>query len=296
MLPRPDLEALGVSYRRIPVLAIGRDIYCDTRLILQKLESRFPDSPLAAKSPEQKAIEKLLERWVIDGGMLMRVGGCLPTNLPWMNDPQMVKDRKDFSGKSWAKEDMDRARPESLAEVKASFEFLETTLLADGREWILGTVRPSLADIEAVWPFHWVLRIPNALPRDIISETQYPKVFAWIDRFDKAVNAAESSAPKPTRLEGADAVKQIIGSDFAEPEGTVDGADPLRLEKGHTVEVWPTDTGFSRKDRGRLDTLNSKEIAILCPTKTGGTEVRIRAPRHGFRVVEASGTGSGSNL
>jgi len=39
-------------------------------------------------------------------------------------------------------------RPEALVEMRSSFELLETTLLADGREWILKTEGPSLADIE----------------------------------------------------------------------------------------------------------------------------------------------------
>ena len=34
MLPRPEItERLGVIYRRIPILAIGNDIYCDTRFV-----------------------------------------------------------------------------------------------------------------------------------------------------------------------------------------------------------------------------------------------------------------------
>ena len=42
-MPRPDLaERLGVTYRRIPVLAIGKDVYCDSSLIAAALERRFP--------------------------------------------------------------------------------------------------------------------------------------------------------------------------------------------------------------------------------------------------------------
>ena len=44
-MPRPDLaERLGVTYRRIPVLAIGKDVYCDSSLIASVLERRFPPS------------------------------------------------------------------------------------------------------------------------------------------------------------------------------------------------------------------------------------------------------------
>jgi hypothetical protein len=33
-------------------------------------------------------------------------------------------------------------------EIKSAFEFLETSILADGRDWVLKTSGPSLADIE----------------------------------------------------------------------------------------------------------------------------------------------------
>lgn len=45
MLPRPEItDALGIKYRRIPILAIGNDVYCDTSLIADVLERRFPAS------------------------------------------------------------------------------------------------------------------------------------------------------------------------------------------------------------------------------------------------------------
>ena len=45
ILPRPDLaDRLGVKYRLVPVLAIGRDVYCDSSLIAATLERRFPPS------------------------------------------------------------------------------------------------------------------------------------------------------------------------------------------------------------------------------------------------------------
>lgn len=44
----------------------------------------------------------------------------------------------------------EKTRPEALVEIRSSFELLETTLLADGREWILKTEGPSLADIEGM--------------------------------------------------------------------------------------------------------------------------------------------------
>ena len=72
---------------------------------------------------------------------------------------------------------------------------------------------------------------------------------------------------------------------MAEEEGSVDEMDRSGLKKGAMVEVWPTDSGFSRKDRGRLVGLNTREVVIEGKTEDG-KEVRIHAPRHGFRIRE----------
>lgn len=147
-LPREDINALGVKYRRIPIMTIGRDVYCDTRLILSKLESRFPNGALGASQPDQKAVEKLLEKWTIDGGIFMRMAQAIPPEMPLLKDPKFTKDREDYTGASWSQENRKAVRPEAIAHIRDAFEFLETGLLADGREWILKTEKPSLADIE----------------------------------------------------------------------------------------------------------------------------------------------------
>lgn len=147
-LPREDINALGVKYRRIPILSIGRDIYCDTRLILQKLEAKFPSGALGAPQPDQKAVEKLLESWTIDGGIFARAAQLIPPEMPLLKDPKFTRDREDYMGRSWQLEDILAMRPEGLTHIRDAFVFLETGLLADGRRWVLRTENPSLADIE----------------------------------------------------------------------------------------------------------------------------------------------------
>lgn len=124
----------------------------------------------------------------------------------------------------------------------------------------------------------------GALPASIISDEQYPKVFAWVGRFKDAIASAKSSCPKPVTLQGTDVVKHITTADFAEPEGTIDDMDPCGLEKGQTVRVHPTDTGTKQVDQGRLVSLTMKEVVLECPTKDGFSVIRLHFPRHGFRV------------
>lgn len=151
-LPREDINALGVKYRRIPIMSIGRDVYCDTRLILQKLEERFPTGALGATQADKRALESLLEKWTIDGGVFSRAAQLIPPEMPLLNDLKWVKDREDFMGRSWAKADITRARPEAIAHMRDFFDLVESTILADGRSWVLDTQGPSLADINGKNP------------------------------------------------------------------------------------------------------------------------------------------------
>lgn len=67
--------------------------------------------------------------------------------MPLFKDDKFGKDREDFSGRPWTKEFMDRGRPEALVAVRKGFALLER-LLADGRDWILGSKEVSLGDLE----------------------------------------------------------------------------------------------------------------------------------------------------
>jgi glutathione S-transferase len=148
ILPRPDLAELGIHYRRIPLLSIGRDIYYDTRLILATLEQSFPPSsehpPLS--TPQNKALEALLEKFTVDAGIFQKAAQSLPAELPVMKDERFLKDREDFTGSSWTQADRVKQRPEALAHLRHAFDILET-LLAHGKQWIAGTDKLSLADI-----------------------------------------------------------------------------------------------------------------------------------------------------
>ena len=292
MLPRPDLFSLGISYRRIPLLSLGRDVYADSRLILSVLETHFPDSPerptLGARTPEHKAIETLLEKWCVEAGVFTRAAQLIPTDSPVLKDEKFKRDREQYTGRSWKKEDMDAVRPEALADMRTAFENLEEGLLADGRDWVLGTQNPSLADIEAIWPFHWLTTMNGALPPHLISPQQFPKVFAWIDRFNAAINATKSKGPKPVTLKSEQAIKTVASSEFVvsgvEKKPVVDESDPLGLKAGQEVEVWPTDTGMRNHDKGILVGLDRRETVVEVQGEKSEGKIRMHFPRGGFRV------------
>jgi len=130
-------------------MTVGRDAYCDTRLIINILEKRFPSSSKYTSicNSDIEPMRTLLEKFTIDAGVFSRAAQLLPTSLPLMKDPKFTKDREDFMGRSWAIEDIEKQRPEALAHMRKIFDTMES-ILHDGRKWIASTDKASLADIE----------------------------------------------------------------------------------------------------------------------------------------------------
>lgn len=328
ILPRPDLSsALGIKYRRIPLLSIGRDVYLDTRLILSKLEDLeyFPSTSFpklsAPKGTDGLALQQLLSHYSIDGGLFSRAAQLLFSlkNNPLLRDPKFLADRAEFATggapakapqASSGRQDMAAlAAAEALADLRDYCQMLETTVLADGREWILkdsdakGPGGPGLADIEAAFVLVWVRSLPGALPKEQFSEEKFPKVWKWLDRFRVAVGETtkplqKDSLDKITTVKGDEAKDMILGAQWhedSESKGVQEGEAVVKLhglKKGTVVEVWPTDSGsgLAHRDVGRLVSLDAREVVI--ENEKG---VRIHAPRHGFRV-KPSAQAVASNL
>jgi len=308
ILPRPDVQLLGVSYRRIPLMSIGRDIYLDTRLIIAKLEVLYPASSShpgisssPSTSPDQAALQRLISRWTTEfpGGLFSHAARLMPPDSAFLKNKHFVRDRNQLvagnpDAKAFTSAGLRAARPAALVEVTRFVEFLEGVLLADGRDWVLGTAEgrqgPSLGDVEAVFILHWLNGMPGALPADVIGTSKYPKTFAWIARFDSHI---KKIATKPDVVTGEEAAKLVLGAAYAEPlaDGgeTVRREDPviaaLGVQRGDVVTVWPVDQAPVNKDTGVLVKMDGTEVVVELATKEGKT-VRVHAPKHGFNVVK----------
>ena len=287
-LPREVLQQLGVKYRRIPILAIGRDVYCDTRCIIDKLEELYPENGLAGTTAFHKGVEYLLENWVIDAGPFWRTAGLIPPTADVMSDAEWTKDRSEMTGRPFEKDRIAEGRPEALAHSRMYFNFIESTLLADGRQFLLNTPRPTLADVHAGWVFDWTLQMAQnmfaALEKDVISDKVFPKTFAWVQRIRDAVAEDEKQKGKAQALSDADTINSILSSDFFESEGAVDEADPLKLKKGQMVDVAAIESGFNHHDIGELVSIGVKEVVIKSKVPDGKGHLRIHFPRTNFRV------------
>jgi len=281
IMPRPDLAGLGISYRRIPVLAIGRHVYCDSRLILQVLQERYPLYGISM-SGAHKAIQRLLQDWTNDQ-IFSHATNCLPFERSAIgSNPAFLKDRSEAFSRPFRIEDMVKKRPESYNYIRAMFQTLES-FLEDGRDWIVGGVRPSLVDIDAVYIAQWIVVNPmmdGVTPKDFISENLFPKTYAWVYRFKQSVGA-ESQAPTPKALSGSEAFEKITSAPETVLRGDISDTDPLNLKIGQMVEVWPTDWASNHKDRGELVMLTENEVCIR-----NAQAVLVHFPRWNYRVQE----------
>lgn len=130
-----------------------------------------------------------------------------------------------------------------------------------------------------------MLSLEGSFPDNIVSEKIFPRVYAWCDRYQKAVTAAQEAA-KPEVIEGDEVLKRMAAAQFAEDPHGVDDLDPLGLKEGQQVAVAPTDTGFGCVEKGPLVAVTKSEIVIGSKTKDG-TVVHIHTPRWNFRAQPA---------
>ncbi|KAF2793259.1 hypothetical protein K505DRAFT_306107 [Melanomma pulvis-pyrius CBS 109.77] len=284
-MPRPDLASIGVAYRRIPIMAIGKDIYCDSRLIISKLETLYPNSSMTPTSTAEAGIRKLLENWTIDGGIFGNCCKLLPYWTPngLLQDTKFLDDRQQLmGGRRMTAELMEAARPEGLQHMRQAFEILESTFLADGRKWILGGDSPTVADVDGVWPFEWLTEDPymaESLPKEFVSEKKFPKTFAWVRRFMEEVKAKKAQEPKPTRLDGDAMKERVVNTSIQKQPITFIEDDPLKLKQGDEVEVYAMDYGGSHKDRGSVVGLTLTEVVIR-----NLEGLHLHFPRWNFRI------------
>ncbi|KAI5237983.1 hypothetical protein E4T43_07719 [Aureobasidium subglaciale] len=280
IMPRPDLAALGISYRRIPVLAVGRHVYCDSRLILQVLQERYP-LPNTSLSASQKAVQRLLQDWNHDQ-IFWHATRCLPYERSALGkNPAFLADRSEAMGRPFRIEDMIKDRLESYNYIRAMFQTLED-LLEDGRDWIVDSAVPSPADVDAVYIAQWIVTNPlmeGAVPEHFLSEKMFPKTYAWIHRFRKALQDAEVKAFVPTALSGEEVLEKITSAPAGAFQDDMSYTDSLRLKIGEMVEVYPTDWASHHRDVGELVMLKANQVCIR-----NAQGVLVHFPRWNFRI------------
>lgn len=263
MAPKPALTPLTGGYRRIPVLQIGADIYCDTWLIAREIERRFPTpSCIPAAASGNMA---LLEDWA-DHRFFMQVVPVVLVDLLPALPPEFLHDRAAMSA-GFSQAAIETAAPHALVQTLQSLDRLEDQLRATS--YLLGD-QFSLADAAC---FHCVWFLKNS-PRVFAAAEARTAVAAWVKRIEDF--AADTMQPMTTAeglaIATAATPQDIHNNCVADSE----------LHAGQSVTIIADDYG-KESTAGRLVRLSADTLTVLREDPQLG-EVAIHYPRAGYRV------------
>jgi glutathione S-transferase len=270
IMPKPDLIPLTGGYRKIPVMQIGADIFCDSQIILRELERRCPTPSL---SPQNKGAPYGLGFWA-DRQVFQAAVAIIFGEIGDMVPEDFKKDRAAMSGGGFSSEALKRAVPFMRDQYRAHTRFLEDQL-SDGRPF-WGGEQAGLADIHAFMN-PWF--IANALPhkaKETIAE--FPHVEAWYARV-RAIGHGTKSDMTPA--EALAVAKAATPTTAAVP----DPHDPNGRVPGDKVTVSADDYGRDAI-AGDIVFSNAHEIAIARRDPIVG-DVVVHFPRAGFVVQSA---------
>ena len=269
IMPKPDLVPLTGGYRRIPVLQIGADVYCDTQLIARTIERLHPTPTLYPGGSEGTC-----HAWALMADRLLFlpavavVFAAIGSTVP----QAFIDDRtKMMPGRSFA--DIPKQAPHAREQVRALAALLDAEL-ADGRPFLLGG-EFSLADA-ACWHPLWFMRLAPDTPA--LLET-LPRLRAWTERM-----AALGDGDR-TDVTAAEALA-IARDSRPAPAAAADPHEPNGLTPGTRVTVTPDDYAFDPVE-GELVSSAVHEIAIRREHPAVG-EVVVHFPRYGYRVTRAA--------
>jgi glutathione S-transferase len=270
VMPKPELVPLTGGYRRIPVLQIGADVYCDSQRIARELERRFPSPTLYPGGSEGvcHALNLWADRMLFQAAVpvvFQKIGSAVPKEF--IEDRRKLMGGGDFAA-------FIQAAPLFAEQLRAHVALLETQL-ADGRAFLLGA-EPSLADFAAYHPV-WFLR---AIPPAAAALAEFPAARRWAERVAAIGHGQRSEIAPAEALAVAKAARP-------EPGAGVARGEPNGLAAGERVSVVPDDYGFDPV-AGDLVAADVHEIAVRRSSPETG-EVVVHFPRAGFRVTRAAG-------
>jgi glutathione S-transferase len=267
IMPKPQLVPLTGGYRRIPVLQIGADIYCDSQLIVRVLEKLHPQPTLYPGGSE--GICHAVNLWA--DRLFFFTTTVILFDLIGAHVPkEFIEDRTKLMGGRGNFADLPKQAPFAKAQCRAFGDML-TAQLADGRPFLLGADF-SLADAACYHPVWFLRSVPGASA--VFDE--FAGLGAWADRV-RALGHGQRSDMDP-----AEALRIARESTPAAKEA-VDPLDANGLKPGMRVAILPDDYGFEQVE-GEVIFATTHEIAIRRREEDLG-EIAVHFPRAGFRIV-----------
>src|SRR5450432_4289435 len=170
IMPKPELVPLTGGYRRIPVLQIGADVYCDTQVILAELEAR-QDRPAVVRGADW-AVNLWADRLFFQVTVAV-VFGEMGDSVP----AAFIADREKLSGRPFDMAAMKAVAGPMKDQWRAHAAWIERGLASND---FLGGSTPSLADIAAYMNVWWLGRAASGATDALLEGL--PKTTGWRER------------------------------------------------------------------------------------------------------------------
>jgi glutathione S-transferase len=270
MMPRPILVKLfNLTYRKIPVLAIGHDVYCDTSIILEALEQQFPASlgysslyPRDATGRTNQALIRGFASFWTDRPFFRVTTGLIPGSV-WRTS--FGEDRAKLIGHKLDPEKLEKKLPQNLSNLDLQLSLFEDLFREADDEWVFWTPEPSLADISIWYQLNWGLEMAAGKgiynltgggtedtagregAESVFNKERYPATYLWFERFKVHMERLENVEKK---ISEEQAEKMLAGVPDTGPKVLPTPAKPHAnldqkngLVPGATVSIAPDDTG-----------------------------------------------------
>lgn len=261
-MPKPDLTALTGGYRKVPVLQIGADVYCDTRLIAQVIEELHP-TPATTGA----LWSEVVAHWVDVNLFGKSVAFTFSQIIDFLDDT-FLADRAAMSGHSGLTRDMVKlSGPLARQNLATELRWVEQGLSA-GAPFVNGT-HPGHGDF-TLYCALWFARFGR------FDFSGLPATDAWMKRMkafgqgdrtemvaEAALDVARDSTPLPLPYESQ-------------------SPDPSGIALGMRVSVQPEVMGKETVE-GELVGVSPERLTLRLNSERCG-QVHVHFPRVGYKV------------
>ncbi|MGY4829446.1 glutathione S-transferase family protein [Sphaerotilaceae bacterium SBD11-9] len=268
MLPKPDVVALTGGYRRTPFLQIGADIYCDTALMCQVIDTLAPQPPLYPVAAS--GMQNLLAQWADSTLFWTAIPYTMqPAGAAYLFQGAPPEFLKAFGADRAAMTPhLRRATvPDATAQLTSYFGWLESEL-GDGRSFLLGA-KPCIADFSVAQSVWYIRRAPPVAA--VLAP--FSKLIAWYER------VAAFGHGTPEKMSSAEAIALSAATSKYVATQVEPGAG---FAAGDAVTVAPIDYATDLVP-GTLVGLTQHEVVIERTDERAG-KLHVHFPRIGYQI------------
>lgn len=264
IMPKPDLIALTGGYRKIPVMQIGADIFCDTHVIAWELDRSAPQPSII---PVAGSWAEVVEHWVDTYLFWRAVAYTFGRNADVLPDA-LLADRGAMRDTPFSRDALKQGVPQAAQELAGALAWLETALYGT-RAFINGDY-PAAADF-TLYSTLWFARNGQ------FDLAPYPVTVSWFARMKNFGHGTR------VEISAQDAIDVALNSaPAALTYATTDSGLP-GVEPGVLLTVVAEQIG-KESVTGRLVGINARQFTLAIQSAQCG-ELHVHFPRLGYRIT-----------